>query len=152
MCMYVCVHAVRPKCNGFMAPAFAVHRKTALVMLRAVGLCFRAHPVTSAPGASEHMSTRTVAAELYYLNHIRSQAASALGSQGRCSEPSAALCISGVQVLLGLVMGMVKSVSLIGGLRDMLSALQQMFTVADGLAAICGQFGAGEHTLGAGDQ
>ena len=88
---------------------------------------FRAHPVTSAPGASEHMFTRTVAAELYYLNHIRSQAASAFGSQGRCSGLSAALCISGVQVLLGLVMGMVKSVSLISGLRDMLSALQQMF-------------------------
>ena len=67
MCMYVCVDAVRPKCNDFMAPAFAVrmvlaYRKAALVMLRAVGLCFRTHPVTSAPGASEHISTGTVAA------------------------------------------------------------------------------------------
>ena len=51
MCMYVCVDAVRPKCNDFMAPAFAVrmvlaYRKAALVMLRAVGLCFRTHPMT----------------------------------------------------------------------------------------------------------
>ena len=41
MCMYVCVDAVRPKCNEFMAPAFAVrmvlaYRKAALVMLRAL--------------------------------------------------------------------------------------------------------------------
>ena len=73
MCMYVCVDAVRPKCNDFMAPAFAVrmvlaYRKASLVMLRAVGLCFRTHPVTSAPGASEHMFTRTV--ELAHMRRV----------------------------------------------------------------------------------
>ena len=96
MCMYPCVHAVRLKYNGFKAPVFVVR---AFVVRMMSAWC--------APSASEHVPIRTVAAELFYLNHVRSQAASAFGSQGRCSGPSAALCKSGAQVLLGFVMGMI---------------------------------------------
>ena len=41
------------------------------------------------------------AAELFYLNHVRSQAASDLGSQGRCSGPSAASIIKSMAQAYG---------------------------------------------------
>ena len=114
MCMYPCAHAVRLKYNGFKAPVFVVR---AFVVRMMSAWC--------APSASEHVPIRTVAAELFYLNHIRSQAASAFGSQGRCSGPSAALCKSGAQVLLGFVMGMI--MLLTSGLQYMVSAGRHIF-------------------------
>ena len=81
-----------------------------LPILAAAARCFRAQPLTNAQGASEHLRTQVTAAELFYLRHLRTCAASASGSRSTCSATTPDLCTSGLRVVLGCTMSLVKGV------------------------------------------
>ena len=90
-----------------------------LAMLAAAARCFRAQPLTNAQGASEHLRTQVTAAELFYLRHLRTCAASASGNRSTCSAATPCLCTSGLLLVLDCIMSLVKVV-----LQDMLQALE----------------------------
>ena len=90
-----------------------------LAILAAAARCFRAQPVTNGQGASEHLRTQVTAAELFYLRHLRTCAASSSGSRSTCSAAAPCLCTSGFLVVLDCIMLLVKVV-----LQDMLQALE----------------------------
>ena len=81
-----------------------------LAILAEATWCFRAQPLTNAQGASEHLRTQVTAAELFYLRHLRTCAASASGSRSTCSATTPDLCTSGLLVVLGCTMSLVKVV------------------------------------------
>ena len=56
-----------------------------LAVLDAAGDCARAQPLTTYNSASEHVNAQVTAAELLYLRHLRSCAASASGKRSTCS-------------------------------------------------------------------
>ena len=89
-----------------------------LAILAEAARCFRAQPLTNAQGASEHLRTQVTAAELFYLRHLRTCAASASGSRSTCSATTPGLCTSGLLLLLDC-MSLVKVV-----LQDMRQALE----------------------------
>ena len=89
-----------------------------LAVLGAPSNCCRAQPVTTYHSASEHVHAQVTAAELFYLRHVRSCAASASGKRSTCSGEISSLCTSGLLVVLDCAMSLVKVV-----LQDMLQAL-----------------------------
>ena len=74
-----------------------------LAILAEAARCLRAQPLTNAQGASEHLRTQVTAAELFYLRHLRTCAASASGSRSTCSATTPGLCASGLLLLLDCV-------------------------------------------------
>ena len=66
--------------------------------------CYRSQPFTNDGGASEHCLTS--AAELFYLRHVRSCAASAFGHHCTSSAVRSGTCRSGVAVIVEFLTAM----------------------------------------------
>ena len=79
-----------------------------LAILAAAARCFRAHPVTNGQDALKHLRTQVTAAELFYLRHLRTCAASSSGSRSTCSAATPCLYTSGQMVVLDCIMLLVK--------------------------------------------
>ena len=75
--------------------------------------CFRAQPLISVEGASKHVANRTSAAELFYLRHVRSCAASAFGHRCTCSGATSGICISCMVQFLAMLMAVVQSMKML---------------------------------------
>ena len=88
-----------------------------LPVLPAAARCFKAQPMTNGHGASEHLRTQVTAAELFYLRHLRTCAASSTGARSTCSAAAPWLCISGLLVVLDCIMLLAKVI-----LQDVLHA------------------------------
>ena len=95
-----------------------------LAMVAAYGRCFRAQPPTNVQGASEHSRTQVTAAELFYLRHLRSCAASASGSKSTSSGVTSNLCIPGELVMLEVLMSVIVPV-----VQSMLRFLRSAWTL-----------------------
>ena len=95
-----------------------------LAMVAAYGRCFRAQPPTNVQGASEHSRTQVTAAELFYLRHLRSCAASASGSKSTSSGVTSNLCIPGELVMLEVLMSVIVPV-----VQSMLRFLSSAWTL-----------------------
>ena len=78
-----------------------------LAMVAAYGRCFRAQRPTNGQGASKHSRTQVSAAELFYLRHLRSCAASASGSKSTSSGVTSNFCIPSELVMLEVLMSVI---------------------------------------------
>ena len=94
-------------------------------------MCIRDRHRASMIQSSNHTSlsrTNTTAAELYYLRHMRSCAAAAMGNKGRDSSPSTALQISGASFIGRLLQSILRRcyLTVIHPLGRVLQSIVQM--------------------------
>merc|ERR1712115_110039 len=67
-------------------------------------------PLQNVQGALEHLRTLVTEAELFYLRHVRTCAASTFGHRCTCSGGTSCRCISGLPLIRLLIMSLVKVV------------------------------------------
>ena len=93
-------------------------------MLAAAARYFRAQPLTNDQGGAKYSRTQVNAAELFYLRHLRTCAASASGNRSTCSAAAQCVCTSGLLVVMDCIMSLVKEV-----LQDMLQPVKFLISM-----------------------
>ncbi len=76
-----------------------------LAIMAMMGWCYRAQSSTNAEVAPKHVRDGVMAADLFYLSHLRSCAASTIGKHHTGSGATPSLSISGARVVVHFVRG-----------------------------------------------